>query len=114
VVPRPARAPGGILKNWVGDVFAMFTAGRSLPREAVCDPTSREESFMTHSLGPILCRLFAAAGIAALAIIATPATAATPKDTLVVAWAIDDIITMDPAESFEISAGRSWATPTIG
>ncbi|KAA2238129.1 ABC transporter substrate-binding protein [Salinarimonas soli] len=32
--------------------------------------------------------------------------AATPKDTLVVAWAIDDIITMDPAESFEISAGE--------
>jgi peptide/nickel transport system substrate-binding protein len=29
-----------------------------------------------------------------------------PKDTLVVAWAIDDIITMDPAEAFEISAGE--------
>jgi len=51
---------------------------------------------MTHSLGPILRRLFGA-GIAALAIIAVAATAATPKDTLVVAWAIDDIITMDPA-----------------
>ena len=60
---------------------------------------------MTHSLGPILRRLFGA-GIAALAIIAVAATAATPKDTLVVAWAIDDIITMDPAESFEISAGE--------
>ena len=34
------------------------------------------------------------------------ALAATPRDTLVVAWAIDDIITMDPAESFEISAGE--------
>jgi peptide/nickel transport system substrate-binding protein len=34
------------------------------------------------------------------------ALAATPKDTLVVAWAIDDIITMDPGESFEISAGE--------
>ena len=32
--------------------------------------------------------------------------AATPKDTLVVAMAFDDIITMDPAESFEISAGE--------
>ena len=30
--------------------------------------------------------------------------AATPKDTLVVAWAMDDIISMDPAEAFEISA----------
>jgi peptide/nickel transport system substrate-binding protein len=34
------------------------------------------------------------------------ALAATPKDTLVVAWAIDDIITMDPGEAFEISAGE--------
>ena len=33
-------------------------------------------------------------------------SAATPKGTLVVAWAFDDIITMDPAESFEISAGE--------
>ena len=32
--------------------------------------------------------------------------AATPKDTLVVVWAIDDIITMDPGEAFEISAGE--------
>jgi peptide/nickel transport system substrate-binding protein len=34
------------------------------------------------------------------------ALSATPKDTLVVAWAIDDIITMDPHEAFEISAGE--------
>ncbi len=32
--------------------------------------------------------------------------AATPKDTLVVTMAFDDIITMDPAEAFEISAGE--------
>ena len=32
--------------------------------------------------------------------------AATPKDTLVVALAFDDIITLDPAEAFEISAGE--------
>jgi peptide/nickel transport system substrate-binding protein len=38
--------------------------------------------------------------------VSTPGTAATPKDTLVVAWAIDDIITMDPGEAFEISAGE--------
>jgi peptide/nickel transport system substrate-binding protein len=37
---------------------------------------------------------------------AFPAQAATPRDTLVVAFAFDDIITMDPAESFEISAGE--------
>ena len=35
-----------------------------------------------------------------------PAHAATPRDTLVVAFAFDDIITMDPAEAFEISAGE--------
>lgn len=49
-------------------------------------------------------RLMGATAFAAL--IAGSALAATPKDTLVVAWAIDDIITMDPAESFEISAGE--------
>ena len=31
---------------------------------------------------------------------------ATPKDTLVVAMAFDDIISLDPAEAFEISAGE--------
>jgi peptide/nickel transport system substrate-binding protein len=50
-----------------------------------------------------------AAALAVATAFALPATtvlAATPKDTLVVTWAIDDIITMDPAESFEISAGE--------
>jgi peptide/nickel transport system substrate-binding protein len=32
-----------------------------------------------------------------------PAFAETPADTLVQAWAIDDTITLDPAESFELS-----------
>ena len=49
-----------------------------------------------------------AAALAVASACALPATvlAATPKDTLVVTWAFDDIITMDPAESFEISAGE--------
>ncbi|MES2945436.1 MAG: ABC transporter substrate-binding protein [Pseudomonadota bacterium] len=34
------------------------------------------------------------------------ALAATPKDTLVIAFGFDDIITMDPAEAFELSAGE--------
>ncbi len=34
------------------------------------------------------------------------ASAATPKDTIVLAFAFDDIITLDPAEAFEISAGE--------
>ena len=41
-----------------------------------------------------------------LAAATAPALAATPRDTLVVAFAFDDIITMDPAEAFEISAGE--------
>ncbi|WP_126975825.1 ABC transporter substrate-binding protein [Frigidibacter oleivorans] len=35
-----------------------------------------------------------------------PALADTPPDTLIQAWAIDDIITLDPAEVFEFSAGE--------
>ncbi len=59
---------------------------------------------MKHSTLRGAGRLLGAAAFAAL--MAGTALAATPKDTLVVAWAIDDIITMDPAESFEISAGE--------
>ena len=49
-----------------------------------------------------------AAALAVAAAFALPVhlQAATPKDTLVVTWAIDDIITMDPGEAFEISAGE--------
>ena len=36
----------------------------------------------------------------------TAALAATPKDTLVIAFAFDDIVSVDPAESFEISGGE--------
>ena len=35
------------------------------------------------------------------------AVAATPKDTLVIALAFDDIISLDPAEAFEISGRYS-------
>lgn len=61
---------------------------------------------MTYSRHPIAGRLLGAAAVAALLVGSGATLAATPKDTLVVAWAIDDIITMDPAESFEISAGE--------
>jgi peptide/nickel transport system substrate-binding protein len=43
---------------------------------------------------------------AALIAAALPLHAATPKDTLVLAMAFDDIISLDPAESFEISTGE--------
>ena len=57
-------------------------------------------SMLRRSLGTA-----AMASVLAVAF-AMPALAATPRDTLVVAFAFDDIITMDPAEAFEISAGE--------
>ncbi|MEO5661404.1 MAG: ABC transporter substrate-binding protein [Polaromonas sp.] len=62
---------------------------------------------MESSSFPISRRtLCATASAALLAGHVTAALAATPKDTLVIAFAFDDIITMDPAEAFEISAGE--------
>jgi peptide/nickel transport system substrate-binding protein len=46
--------------------------------------------------------------VAALVILAAaPAGAATPKDTVVMAKQIDDIISLDPAESFEFSGSEA-------
>ncbi|PSJ59474.1 ABC transporter substrate-binding protein [Pseudaminobacter soli (ex Li et al. 2025)] len=47
--------------------------------------------------------LLAGAALAMIAYAGSPALAGTPADTLVQAWAIDDTITLDPAESFELS-----------
>lgn len=60
-------------------------------------------------------RFMAAAAIAALTVsTAMPVFAETPADTLIQAWAIDDIISLDPAEVFEISTteilGNSYET----
>ncbi|MFE0016352.1 ABC transporter substrate-binding protein [Mesorhizobium sp. NPDC059054] len=46
------------------------------------------------------------AALAALVYAGSPALADTPPDTLVQAWAIDDIISLDPAEAFELSTGE--------
>ena len=51
-------------------------------------------------------RALALAAAAAVTAAALPLNAATPKDTVVVALAFDDIISLDPAEAFEISAGE--------
>jgi peptide/nickel transport system substrate-binding protein len=45
--------------------------------------------------------------LAAGVLLAGPALAATPKDTVVMAKQIDDIISMDPAESFEFSGSEA-------
>ncbi|QND58447.1 ABC transporter substrate-binding protein [Mesorhizobium huakuii] len=50
--------------------------------------------------------LLAGAAMSALLIGAAPAFAVTPADTLVEGFAIDDIITMDPGEAFELSTAE--------
>lgn len=55
-------------------------------------------------------RLLTTSGMFALMLASMPqAYAATPADTLVQAWAIDDIITLDPGEAFEISTAEVTA-----
>ena len=57
-------------------------------------------------MNPVL-RLVAAAALALMPVVATTTVSAeTPKDTLVQAWAIDDIISLDPAEIFEFTAAE--------
>ncbi|MDX8498221.1 ABC transporter substrate-binding protein [Mesorhizobium sp. VK4C] len=46
------------------------------------------------------------AGVAMSALLAAPAFAVTPADTLVEGFAIDDIISMDPGEAFELSTAE--------
>src|SRR6202012_8384 len=50
--------------------------------------------------------LTAAAAISLLMMAAPSAFAATPKDTLVEGFSFDDIISMDPAEAYELSAAE--------
>ncbi|MDI7861781.1 ABC transporter substrate-binding protein [Rhizobiaceae bacterium n13] len=52
-------------------------------------------------------RILSASAAMSLLLMAAPqALAETPKDTLVEAFAIDDIITMDPGEAFELSTAE--------
>lgn len=55
-------------------------------------------------------KLLATSAMLVLTVAAAPqAYAATPADTLVQAWAIDDIISLDPGEAFEISTAEVTA-----
>lgn len=55
-------------------------------------------------------KLLTTSAMLALMVAAAPQSyAATPADTLVQAWAIDDIITLDPGEAFEISTAEVTA-----
>lgn len=51
-------------------------------------------------------RFLSATAIAALLAVSAPVYAATPADTLVVAYALDEVISLDPAEVFEFSAAE--------
>jgi peptide/nickel transport system substrate-binding protein len=54
----------------------------------------------------LMCALASGTVLSTLSGFATRALAKTPPDTLVEGFAIDDIISMDPAESFELSAAE--------
>ncbi|WP_077960067.1 ABC transporter substrate-binding protein [Ensifer adhaerens] len=61
---------------------------------------------MMHKLNGRLRLLTASAALAMVMATTAPAFAETPKDTLVEAFAIDDVITMDPGEAFELTAAE--------
>jgi peptide/nickel transport system substrate-binding protein len=63
---------------------------------------------MERSMNPLTVNRRQAAALLGASALPLPASllAATPKDTLVVAFAFDDIISLDPAEVFEISGGE--------
>jgi peptide/nickel transport system substrate-binding protein len=58
------------------------------------------------TLGRYFKTIAATAAIGALVLAATPVLADTPPDTLVEAFAMDDIISMDPGEAFELSTAE--------
>ncbi|MBW8444587.1 MAG: ABC transporter substrate-binding protein [Arenimonas sp.] len=64
---------------------------------------------MLHSFNKSMRLLTTSAAMALLLASAPQAFAATPADTLVLGWAFDDIITLDPGEAFEISTAEVTA-----
>jgi peptide/nickel transport system substrate-binding protein len=64
---------------------------------------------MMNSLNKRLRILSAGAALSLICAFGAPAFAATPADTLVLGFAFDDIITLDPAEAFELSAAEITA-----
>ncbi len=64
---------------------------------------------MMNSLNKRMRILSAGAALALITLAAPQAFAATPADTLVQGFAIDDIITLDPGEAFELSTAEVTA-----
>lgn len=61
---------------------------------------------MIHAINKRVRMLSTTAALSLMLATAPQAFADTPKDTVVLAWAFDDIISLDPAEAFELSAGE--------
>ncbi len=64
---------------------------------------------MMHTFNKTMRLLTTSAAMALIMAAAPQAYVATPADTLVQGWAIDDIITLDPGEAFEISTAELTA-----
>ena len=80
-------------------------------RQVACctpvNPSLKDVTLMKYPSLSISRRVLCATAAATmLTCYGTAALAATPKDTLVVAFAFDDIISLDPAEVFELSGGE--------
>src|SRR5215470_17275071 len=61
---------------------------------------------MHHKRRRLTMKKLLAGSILAVGLAWSPAWAATPKDTLVIAKNSDDMITLDPAETYELSGGE--------
>src|SRR5215467_16293530 len=63
---------------------------------------TKREAHMRHSKTSLVAILLGSAAM----VVASAACADTPKDTVVMAKALDDIISLDPGEAFEFSGGE--------
>ena len=61
---------------------------------------------LMNQINPKFRLLLGGAALSAILLSGVPAWAETPADTLVEAFAIDDVITLDPAEAFELTMGE--------
>src|SRR5690348_13012537 len=96
VAPR-----GGICKNLAG------TQGRTRQQKNAQERNKMDVIFRNFAIS--LRGTAGGAALIALMALSTPALAVTPADTLVEGFAIDDIISMDPAEAFEFSTAEVTA-----
>ncbi len=92
---------------WTGTVPVYRTTRRNPAGRNPNDPgltTKISEIEENKTMKHLHAALFAATAL--LPLTALQAYAATPKDTLVVAENIDDIVSIDPAEAYEFSSGE--------